>query len=1431
MTNNNTDAIPTLTQLNIPGSSLIVFQQKSDFTETDEAVGAFAEDLSKRFNIAYEVVTEEQARKISPEYLGQPAFYINKKAYLVKGKVSRESAIHEIFGHPFLDIIEKENTALFDNLATQATANKDVMEYMQTYYPDAVNTNGTLTEEGTKEAIIRAIELDARKKLDDTKLKAAIKRFWNSIIKRLKSVFNISDFRPDMSIGELTNFILSDASLDLSSAESISKLRLKAATPQDRFYSKVIEMNKMMSQVFKNGKEEYVNGNNPDDKYERATEFTNKFDFESRSSDDIATDVADNRFTKAGLNRTDKIKVGKEEFTFDEYVTKLKIEFENVRTYGKIGHLYMEKILGGSNAKIDAELDQLSTAIPGVRDAMEDHAKRFDFILKDAEFIRNALGVEVTDKVITEQIVYSNTMKIASRIDFLLFKANGQAVLGDFKFGNLFSDVDTRKYFKYATKDAQTSMVNSKLNDAKLQVVLRAIMLKEQQPDLRFEDLFVAKIDRLSLVRGKETIQLQDYLSMIESYYKNEDMKVYEILNEKGLFNAANYWGKSSSLVDATTDKLYKNNSNNYVKVLYEELLIIQNTIRRLEKDTKLTMSEIKQQKLKLEDKRERIMKQVLEMDTDGKAQEMFNVTEDMTMLTNWFGNQYDAKNKLAQAFFKLLNERKNKARLKIEANKIRYEQVASKVASEYFSSRGIPNTKTLNSFFGMGFQYFKGDGSGIYDFAYKRKMGEHGEGYYLVTSDDITEWDALTQAQKDYLTFVRESMNEAYQAATSKTVYRDKKGELVSKAALLSRPGKLRSDFFPRMPMQKDEYSERFGFNVGTRWKKFKDTVLEDYKEEYYTTSEQGVGLPLKGMGNVGSIKKIVANMDHTFDLESSYTQFMNNMFMMEELDDVQALGEGVQAWIKEQQNMDGSLKMKNLYSFMEKQMMLHITDTKPKVRYLTHSFTQDGKRYKVGIDSLIKGAKNFTTYGAMWLQAANAATNGGLITTLLHKGAIVGDLSKRVMGIKDQDIDYTEEDLWWAKKEFLQMKMDIVTGRKEDNKLYRLLSHFNYMPDFYDYKIRADEKIAGKNKLVDGSTLMFMNSFVEDFGTISVLASMLHHMKVKNKNGEEIRVYDAYELVSTKDKFGNEFKEIKWKDGIVRGVEVFQTPEGETYKNVTELTSKEIMRLKRASQKIHGAYRQDERSGAELYALGQLFLQFKKYLPGQMSNLWSSKYSDANSGYYKPRYENGQPVLVEIEDPVTKVKRMETAMEWHARVHEGRVITFFKNLAAGLGALGQDSALYKLFAAAGIKIEGTNEDYRWENLSPEQKQNIAKFWVDLSFTLVAYLAYLAAFPDEDDKNTTMGRKMSRFVEDMMEGLNPVDLLRMAKNPTPAITRAHNVVVALQDITVGLLTGDRQDNGNIPGQTQLEKNIPVFSSIYNYNKVMEESFNYNKLR
>ena len=319
-------------------------------------------------------------------------------------------------------------------------------------------------------------------------------------------------------------------------------------------------------------------------------------------------------------------------------------------------------------------------------------------------------------------------------------------------------------------------------------------------------------------------------------------------------------------------------------------------------------------------------------------------------------------------------------------------------------------------------------------------------------------------------------------------------------------------------------------------------------------------------------------------------------------------------------------------------------------------------------------------------------------------------------------------------------------------------------------------------KAKIARESNLYVFHQVGEEYGNFTLLAAQLKHMK-NPATGKSL--WDSY------DENGN------WTGGV-RFKKL--TADDQT-EEITELTSEEITKMKRVTQRIHGSYREEERSALELYALGKWVLQFKKYLPQLMMNLWTKKYDDQSLGAWKPvKSPDGKTVLK---------KDGETVYRWQSRVTNGRVWVLMDML----------NNIRKF------------QTIPWSQMDNETKQTVIDSLITMT-VITSWIVGTAGLDDEIKKDPLFKRVARIFREDIAQGASPVDLLRNLTNPVPVLTKMYNLSEAFGTWMVdGVISGDRTKDGRMPGATQIRKQLPGFSTVVELEKYFGDSETINKGR
>lgn len=232
--------------------------------------------------------------------------------------------------------------------------------------------------------------------------------------------------------------------------------------------------------------------------------------------------------------------------------------------------------------------------------------------------------------------------------------------------------------------------------------------------------------------------------------------------------------------------------------------------------------------------------------------------------------------------------------------------------------------------------------------------------------------------------------------------------------------------------------------------------------------------------------------------------------------------------------------------------------------------------------------------------------------------------------------------------------MQFDAAMGNLKKNKTFLLLKRLNYLPDNYKWATDSSDLLTTRNKLFNQSTMYMFHTMPEEAVATMIMAAQLRRMKISKNHPDKTvagkSLWSMYHVVEKTDEDGATYHDVEWGkklpngkvEPIIRGY-VNKNKEGvePDYEAITELTSREAQRLKYVYHKMHGGYRPDERVRLEYYVFGEVFMQFKRFLPTILKNAMQSKGKLDTYGHYKPTGEMKDGVEV---------------MEWVGRIVEGR-------------------------------------------------------------------------------------------------------------------------------------------------------------------------------
>jgi hypothetical protein len=1315
--------------------------------------------------------------------------YVSKDKAVIRinpNKNFKDTIPHE-FSHLYIDLLGYNHPLVQSAIEQLKESKSDLFELIKEKYPELSN------EELEKELLVTVMGFKSEDVFKDMELKS--KNRLTFLINRIfRAIAEIFGKKPDFAKQLFENMVSSKFEDALNPLVLGQLSKSKISDIENKF--KDIELIKEEESSF------YKDGNN---KLERLTEFikekfSKRFINKEKSNEEISAEK-DFKDQKLDPNK-DRITVkysGVEvkNITFKELVELKSKIFKIGALRGTLNHLYIEKNILKINNQDTREIDSL---IDEIIDKSEGLLKKsnFNWISKQISSILNRTGINIEsgvsdkykDKIKSEMIVKSDLLKIGSTIDLFVEHYDGTSSLIDWKTGELTSDLNLiNDILKYS--ENSDILYDNKLGRAQLEMSLRAFALKENFPDFKVRSIKIANIDRIKLIRSSE-VNLKAGLESISEYLKAEKPEIYKIALEKGLLNISNYLAPNLNSSEDSMDSLSPE----------EKIQLLKNKLFRavnMESSRKLSYKDTVD-----------ITSDLLELTKDPGTQ--FNLDsfddQDISKFKSWLGNKYSINHPIVQTFFRKFLDPSIKSRDE-EIAKLKKEHLEKlePVLKEFYKNKfpnkdfseelkkglayavalpiglitgnpllmmaGMSVANIATTYNKIGINYKE-----LFSFMYVKSIDVNKSGYYL-----RTDYDGLTKSQIEYLDYFKKTTKSLYSEVMGREIGKTENGSSVTVAMNLKMKESLEEDDFPRVPMLNDEIGERFEGGLERISGKAKNFLLKyftSFQEDLYSSPENDRGIPVKYSSN----NDIVASQNHSLNFEHIFNSFINNMVTKKHLDETHAVAEGIVGLLKTKDDLSGDLKYKNMISFLESTIKDKILNKPNKISLSKHKIKipmyydfRTGKFIKgkytyLSADRFLKSLKSFVSSSTMWLKPVAGTFNALLITMFNIKDTLKGSLAQ-ISGVDPNEIDFTMKDLISAQKEVLNYWKDHFNKNSENNKLTLMLKEFNFIPTNFDYNNTRDGLKSKKFKLLDSDSLYAFHSIPEEWGQSILLVAQLKRMKNK-ATGESM--WDSYSV---------ENGELKWNGGErfkikdINGKEI----------SVEGLTTDEITRLKRVTSRIHGGYRNEEKTALEVGAIGQWILQFKKYLPSVLENALQSKQDDLSLGYYKK-------------------KPNEEYYEWIGRQNEGRIRVMTK------------------FILNFVSKGNFYQDYKWQKLKGEQKS--AVFDAGLSFTFwMLFMLMIGFYFDEDEEKNPWKMRMERMQQDMTQNYNPVDWLKAIKDPTAVVPKLYKTLDSTFDWLIkGVIMGKTIERGKYKGRyigsSYIYHNMPLFSSYYEYEKYME---------
>lgn len=1106
------------------------------------------------------------------------------------------------------------------------------------------------------------------------------------------------------------------------------------------------------------------------------------------------------------------LKLNKEEYK--EFLEeKRKIDQEK----GKLIHLAVEKAMAKTKEQKDALEAEYNSLLLNGHDKEWWHKKAFNWLDDVTKDLKSRWNLSSLDAIHSEQIIYSELLNIAGRADFVIRYEDGRIGIRDIKTSkSLRQDfLNINNLMKHGNTSVM-QVENTRLNQAKLQVFLYAFTAKVETEELQFKNLGVDWVASPQLFFGAESdIVLTDreikaYLEMIEAFYKeqqaNKENNIYTSINRESrpdLWNVSNY-----TLALTDTKELVKDAGDLSMEQFEAKLQAIKlavfyddNEERYLKESNKFT-----DKGKALRKRREQLMKDIEWLYNQASSSNNYlkSYDKDLSLLAYYSSTSADTRNNIVHLYERLRIKQQTAFKEEWYKELASFETLMSQALNSMRKKQGLseipykvnPLSQGIGNWINEYFSNYSQEE--LWGWAYKEVETIDGDQFQVMkTIDDLNADDTLTEEQKRLGRFLNRYYENWFKDKDGKKAYMnevtsftiDSHGKETPLTVLDVYNGKMdalqgspinrihfdwntetefidkdkkviKGMWFPKTAMLQEEYEKKNPLpawytkeGLLRAWRKNFTTFFED--QERVTGEDQMAGLPLRFLGTTQ--QKI--NRDYSINLAQQFINFGMQTTRKKHMDLVYAWGKATVSYLREEvrDSTTNKEKLKYVANFIEKNIKSQLGN-KPE----EYDWFGGHIRFKGGIFSpkkLIMWLRRQGTATLMFLNPLNSFVNWlQTINRSIISGWSEAASHSKILGATDDWLYPSVSNYAKAYKDYWTMNESLALSEKDDQKLkiYLLAQHFGFLPDDSDWSTHSQNVFGRSQKWASkkGSIAYFMMRVPEEANAYANLGAQLRQMKIKNPenlewNGKSI--YDGYEVVR---------EPIPGEEGVTRPTLKWIAGERGTrfvngkLEKVFELEAEEIIRIRNVYKTLQGGYRHDEKTILEMTILGELFMQFKKYLPSLFKLNLQTEAEDLGLGNFDTD-ENG-------------------IMQWKGRSTEGRWWTLARLVQTYSGIMITKALPQKFSDMLNLKVS-LEKQLRWSEMSDYQKYAVAEWmitmalWAPMSLFLMgkaksdndddSYLKYLKRINDNIGQPYSVNKMWEAFAD-----MRPVSIKLMQR-------------------------------------------------------------------
>ncbi len=1154
--------------------------------------------------------------------------------------------------------------------------------------------------------------------------------------------------------------------------------------------------------------------------------------------------------------------------TKDEYIATRLEETNTNALRGTLLHKALIYALVASESEQNKLLKEMQEDVKELRGETAT-LKSYNWAYTDPKYVRritemlelDILEDKPEDKYTFELKLKSETLGITGVLDMIIHHGDNVFTIVDFKtsptFGRLNSSAALKdEFYKGLTRD----ITDNPKEMAKLQLTWYALLTRINNPQATFRALRVAHIPNKAGLYTPQInmhVDIENFLPMIEKFIKTTYPREYELLTKADphLFNQKVYRAHSARARKAVVAKTKEN------QVLED----IGTEIQYLALNPKS------------KDAKEKGIVELVNLYNSvagDKNQLSLEHLQDLSFGEFYLGNLYNIKNPLIKLWLKAMTPRIHAASRAWELDRAQFNVVYGQILKDYIRHRNIGGVEDLlnkpadalsealpvlksvlgtvnpahvdgwayvdDTFGGRGYKRLATTEEEINtkDYPWIMENGKVKAHYLQLLKLLNTKYASILDAKDP---------NSYWNSRATRTVGFDgtlidiKVGETVnSSVTRKNSPYEYRPGDFPRIAKLRSEFKafSAFGDRIKNSIKQYFTDFYELNYQEYMNNTEL---IPLKGLRSNYNDNP----QDYSLSLEHQFESFMKNAYWKKEMTDIYALGKALTMFIGEENSGDNPY-LPQVEKWIQTQLEFSVRGRKPLIsnsfsRALPLKFMHtnaDDKDvpiiYNFNLAKFISNIGKVSAYTYLGFNVFGGLRNAMFINMYTLKESAKQNLIKKWVNDPQRTKwvnDYTTIGVGEFTKGFfstgLEMQKDAMRGNLSSNKVWRLMQRYNYVPSISPYRSESRHYQSASYSWLSTDFALLPYSLGEEVLVSSLFGAQLRHAKVTKKGPfEGTSIWDMYDEVEVTDPTtGITYKDYQWKKDPTTGKPFVRGVYLDNLGNVVEMTepdSREIDTMHALYEEMQGGFATMDRTILEATVIGDLFLQFKRFLPTILRNGLQSHGPSYTKGKYQPLAGSDKKIEGYEDTP---------EYEFIAKNVEGRWITVLGMLMhyASLRSLTKGNS--KLSNAMGKVFPKGTEEYAFSKLDQGQLENLLDLGVSTTmWGMMNMLSYLAMGGVPDDNKAK--RLTERLMADFMQQWNPTEVSKdvLGSTQPAAFKLIHNMVSSGFDLTSSIMLwgADRESqalnkNNEFRGWNQFSQSVPLLNSVNRNIDVFED--------